>query len=149
MAVSITRVTSGESRIKPWVVWTGLFSVIIITLFFAVYFSEKRQKSTKPGVSPMVFPGAMVSEAIRDPDRLIAAYGTPSEEIDTSYDHPRPVIVTRVLTFKEINTRIAYGADESIRSGPPYTKWTLIGCIDTVLNIALPCREAAVKMGLK
>ena len=75
-----------------------------------------------------------------DADLLVYRCGQPDRILDTSEDDPRPLIPTRILTYRKAHLKIAYVPSDSVDQAPPY-HWKLMGLIDTRTNHAIDASE--------
>lgn len=97
---------------------------------------------SQPGAAPtapLAFP--------TDLAQIVAKYGAADSDDSTQFDKPRPLIVTRILEYKKEHVRLAFVPD--VPSGqipPPYKKWKLVGCIDTLKEVKIPEAEAAKRL---
>jgi hypothetical protein len=71
-----------------------------------------------------------------DADLLVYRCGQPDRVLDTSEDDPRPLISSRILTYRKAHLKIAYLPSDSADQPPPY-HWKLMGVIDTRNNTAV------------
>jgi hypothetical protein len=91
------------------------------------------------------------SSVTNDAELLVYRCGEPDQVLDTSYDDPRPLIVSRIVTYKKAHLRIMYVPHDPVDQPPPY-HWKLMGFVDTrtkkgidpdewqyVLQQRLPC----------
>lgn len=74
-----------------------------------------------------------------DLDLFVVKHGPPDEDDTTTNDSPRPLLMTRWITYKKQGVRAMYRADGKIGDTPPLVRWKLIGfqdpATDAVLNV--------------
>ena len=75
-----------------------------------------------------------------DADLLVYRCGQPDRVLDTSEDDPRPLIPSRILTYRKAHLKIAYVPSDPADQPPPY-HWKLMGLIDTRANHAIEASE--------
>jgi hypothetical protein len=75
-----------------------------------------------------------------DADLLLYRCGQPDKVLDTSEDDPRPLIPSRILTYRKAHLKIAYVPSDPADQPPPY-HWKLMGLIDPRTNHAIDASE--------
>jgi hypothetical protein len=72
------------------------------------------------------------------PAALTDRFGDPDEEYSSGLEHPRPPIVTLMLTYRRERVRAIHRANVPIGAPPPYDgTWRLIGFTDPLTTAAL------------
>jgi hypothetical protein len=77
-----------------------------------------------PGVPPWV-----KTEA----DLIVYRCGPPDHVLDTSWDNPRPLIVSRIVTYRKAHLKIFYVPSDPVNQPPPY-HWKMMGLMDSRTN---------------
>ena len=77
---------------------------------------------------------------------FIAVYGPPTEELNTENDTPRPLVVTRMLTYLPENVRAIFVPFGSFGARPPYSGWKFVGTQDAISNASLDPGAAAERL---
>jgi hypothetical protein len=81
---------------------------------------------------------------------VLARCGTPDADDSTAYDKPRPLIVTRLLTYEAQRVRAIYVPDVANSDvPPPYDRWKLVGLTDPKSQTSISSREAATRMAVR
>ncbi len=76
--------------------------------------------------------------ATNDAELLIQRCGTPDSDTSTENDNPRPLVPTRLITYKRARLMFAYAPGGGAKAGsPPPYKWELIGIKDTKTDKAI------------
>jgi hypothetical protein len=87
-----------------------------------------------------------------DLDDLIASCGDPDTDESSENEKPRPLIVTRILTFTKERVRVAYVPDVPRADvPPPYSEWNLVLVMDPTLQAkaAITAETAARRMSAR
>ena len=86
-------------------------------------------------------------QAVDQAAALIRSCGTPSRDMSTAYNDPRPPIPFRVLDYNGSHLQFAFipGGGAKIGSPPPY-RWVLSGVLDSATNQRISLQEAVERM---
>jgi hypothetical protein len=71
-----------------------------------------------------------------DADLLVYRCGQPDRDSDTSEDDPRPLIPSRILTYRNAHLDIMYIPHDPVGQPPPY-HWKFMGLADTRTHQAI------------
>ena len=74
---------------------------------------------------------------LASPESFMAKFGPPDAIETTENDHPRPIFITKLLTYKKERVQFIFVADAKPGTPPPYQKWLLMGAIDTQKKTSL------------
>lgn len=133
----------------------GTFLIVLIGVPLLLYFTgnmtstpgskDTRRAPASAGQSSAA-PAAVVVFPT-DLGQIIAKYGAADSDDSTQFDKPRPFIVTRILEYKNEHVRLAFVPDvPNGKVPPPYKKWKLVGCIDTLKEVKITEAEAATRL---
>lgn len=110
---------------------------------------QVRSRILQASLSQTVVHAASVPapRAVDQAAALIQACGTPSRDISTAYNNPRPPIPFRVLDYNGSHLQFAFvpGGGAKIGDPPPY-QWRLSGVLDSTTNQRVSLQEAANRM---
>jgi len=76
-----------------------------------------------------------------DFEALRMRFGSADAETTTAWDDPRPLFVTRTMTFNKHRLKLVMMAEAEAGAPPPYKRWLLTGLFDPVTNEALSPAE--------
>jgi hypothetical protein len=94
-----------------------------------------------------IIPAILAAENyLASPESFIAKFGPPDAIETTENDSPRPVFVTKSLTYKKERVQFIFVADAKPGTLPPYQKWLLMGAIDTKKKTSLDPDAALNRM---
>lgn len=103
------------SQTRMALLWS-VVAVAGIGLIVAVITQESPKESVRP--RPFAFAKG------DDVGTLIARCGTPDADVSSADEVPRPLVVTRILTYRTPHLKAVYVPD---RNGPPpYASWRLV-----------------------
>jgi hypothetical protein len=75
------------------------------------------------------------------------ALGTPDRDDTTAYDTPRPLIVTRIVEYRQEAVKIVFiPANATVKTPPPYLDWHVMGYIDMMSNQAISADRATGRL---
>jgi hypothetical protein len=83
---------------------------------------------------------------LASPESFIAKFGPPDAIETTENDNPRPIFVSKLLTYKRERVQFIFVADAKPGTSPPYQKWLLMGAIDTKKKTSLDPDVALKRM---
>jgi len=80
-----------------------------------------------------------------DLTHFVARYGEPDEDRTSAYDNPRPLIPSRILTYKSERVRALY-VPKNAEGNPKSWLWKLAGFTDPVAEVAITPEEVVRRM---
>lgn len=82
-----------------------------------------------------------------DVSTLLERCGPPTSDTSSAYENPRPLIVTRMVTWADQNVRAIYVPQDAVAGqAPSYAGWKLIGLTDPAREVKLTAAEAAYRL---
>lgn len=108
-----------------------------------------RSQFLKASISHSTVHAAAISKprAVNQAKVLIQSCGTPSRDVSTAYNDPRPPIPFREIDYSSQHLQFAFvpGGGAKIGDPPPY-RWALSGVVDSTTNQRISLQEAADRM---
>ena len=86
------------------------------------------------------------SDTVEETENFIAKYGVPDRDDSNQYQSPRPLMITRVLTYEEENIRVVCIPRAEKGAAPPYKAWKLMIFQDTRDNALLTSSLVAERL---
>jgi TM2 domain-containing membrane protein YozV len=140
-----TSVAAPPREVRKWPVaylligGTGVLILIIAVNMLSPSPVRYDSQSLSPPVAPTTVP--------RSVSIVLDRYGQPDTDVSTENDSPRPLIVTRILTYRTERTRLVFVPDiPNSKTPPPYQFWLLVGASDPVADEKLSFEEAARRL---
>jgi hypothetical protein len=86
------------------------------------------------------------SDLGEDAAKFIARYGAPDRDDSNQLQTPRPLMITRVLTYEDENVRVVFFPRVESGSQPPFKAWKLKLFQDTRDNAVLTSDQVADRL---
>ena len=135
--------TKSAVRVVRWIVLGAVGIWVAASLTFLL-FEPSELNSQLSGRTVTDLTGARRDD---DLQLWLRRFSQADEDDSTLNDTPRPLFVTRVLTYKQERVRAVYRADARIGEPIPHDmRWKLVGFTDPTTNTAVDSEEAVKRM---
>lgn len=84
-----------------------------------------------------------ITEMPRYSSSAVQLFGQPDTDTSSEHEYPKPLIVTRILTYRSKGVRLVYVPESNV---PPYLNWVFVSAIDTTRDEKLAPLEAASRL---
>ncbi len=133
-----------KSISKRWWFWV-LFIIVLIVVIAASSGSQTTDTNEVVRKSEELSVKEDVNKCtpIDDLTTFTCRYGTPDEDYNSANEKSKPLVITRMLTYKKEGVRAVYVPQTK---QPPFEKWTLVAFQDPMTKERISLEEVIKRM---